>query len=51
MNGKLVFIKSGKKTVLEYDKPFALLNQIRNRIKKDAQYFGGVLKLEYVGTK
>lgn len=47
-NGKLVFIKGNRVSVIENDKPFALLQKIKKQIKNNPEYFGGKLKIRYL---
>ena len=43
--GNLIFEYKGKTEVIKHDLPFALLNYLKKRLQKDAQYSGGILKI------
>ena len=43
--GNLIFEFKGRTEVIKHDLPFALLNYLKKRLQKDAQYSGGILKI------
>lgn len=47
---KLVWQINGEERIIEENKPFALLNQRLQQLKKEPQYSRGKLKLKYYGN-
>ena len=43
--GNLIFEFKGRTEVIKHDLPFALLQYLKKRLQKDAQYAGGTLKI------
>ena len=43
--GNLIFEFKGRTEVIKHDLPFALLNYLKKKLKNDAQYAGGTLKI------
>lgn len=44
-NGNIIFIFRGKTSILKEDMPFPLLKYLLKKMKLDAQYSGGELKI------
>ena len=43
--GNLIFEYKGRTKIIKHDLPFALLQYLKKRLQKDAQYAGGILKI------
>ena len=43
--GNLIFEYKGRMEVIKHDLPFALLQYLKKRLQKEAQYAGGILKV------
>ena len=43
--GNLIFEYKGRTEVIKHDLPFPLLNYLKKKLQKDAQYAGGILKI------
>jgi len=56
-NGNLLFIKNNRTEIIKQDLPFALLQYLKRKLSKDAQFANGGLKIvanykkEYEQTK
>ena len=56
-NGNLLFIKNNRTEIIKKDLPFALLQYLKRKLSKDAQFANGELKIvanykkEYEQTK
>ena len=44
-NGNLLFIKNNKTEIIKHDLPFALLQYLKRKLSKDAQFANGELKI------
>lgn len=47
-NGKLVLVGQNKETVLEYDKPFPLLQHLKKQYIVTGQYLSSELKIKHL---
>ena len=43
--GNLIFEYKGRTEIIKHDLPFALLQYLKKRLQKEAQYSGGILKI------
>ena len=43
--GNLIFEFKGRTKIIKHDLPFALLQYLKKRLQKEAQYSGGILKI------
>jgi len=44
-NGNLLFIKNNRTEIIKQDLPFALLQYLKRKLSKDAQFANGELKI------
>ena len=44
-NGNLLFIKNNRAEIIKQDLPFALLQYLKRKLSKDAQFVNGELKI------
>jgi len=44
-NGNLLFIKNNRTEIIKHDLPFALLQYLKRKLNKDAQFANGELKI------
>ena len=44
-NGNLLFIKNNRTEIIKQDLPFALLQYLKRKLSKDAQFINGELKI------